>query len=122
MLQAVETSKATNGGKVWFIDVIGDKTAIDKGNLLSSVVWDLVPVYSAMIEDLKADKFGTHGYSIQLNDDSVHLLHTKHIPDDVWAQLEAVRKQIIDGSVKVEPVWDAPKVRALMTSVTDAPK
>jgi basic membrane protein A and related proteins len=122
MLQAVETSKATNGGKVWFIDVIGDKTSIDKGNLLSSVVWDLVPVYSAMIEDLKADKFGTHGYSIQLSDNSVHLLHTKHIPDDVWAQLEAVRKQIIDGSVKVEPVWDAPKVRALMTSVTDAPK
>ncbi len=122
MLQAVETSKATNGGKVWFIDVIGDKTSIDKGNLLSSVVWDLVPVYSAMIEDLKADKFGTHGYSIQLTDNSVHLLHTKHIPDDVWAQLEAVRKQIIDGSVKVEPVWDAPKVRALMTSVTDAPK
>ena len=34
MLQAVETSKATNGGKVWFIDVIGDKTSIDKGNLL----------------------------------------------------------------------------------------
>ena len=31
-------------------------------------------------------------------------------------------KQIIDGKLKVEPVWDAPKVRALMTSVTDAPK
>jgi basic membrane protein A len=122
MLQAVETGKSTSGGKVWFIDVIGDKTSIDKGNLLSSVVWNLVPVYSAMVEDLKADKFGTHGYSIQLADDSVQLLHTKHIPDDVWAQLQDVRKQIIDGTLKIEPVWDAPKVRALMTSVTDAPK
>ena len=81
-----------------------------------------MPVYSAMIEDLKADKFGTNGYSIELNDNSVHLLHTKHIPDDVWAELEAVREQIIDGKIKVEPVLDAPKVRALMTSVTDAPK
>ena len=97
-------------------------TATDTDRTASDVVWDLVPVYSAMIEDLKADKFGTHGYSIQLNDNSVHLLHTKHISDDLWAQLEAVRKQIIDGSVKVEPVWDAPKVCALMTSVTDAPK
>jgi simple sugar transport system substrate-binding protein len=121
MLQAVETTKSTKGGKVWFIDVIGDKTPIDKGNLLSSVVWDLVPVYSAMVEDLKADKFGTHEYSIHLADNSVQLLHTKHIPDDVWASLEKLRSQIIDGSVKVDRIEDAQKVRALMSSVTDAP-
>jgi simple sugar transport system substrate-binding protein len=122
MLQAVETAKATDGGKVWFIDVIGDKTSIDKGNLLSSVIWNLVPVYSAMVEDLKADTFGTKGYSIQLSDDSVQLLHSKHIPDDVWNEVSAVRKQIVDGSLKIEPVWEADKVRALMTSVTDAPQ
>ena len=42
MLQAVETGKSTSGGKVWFIDVIGDKTPIDKGNLLhpSSGIWN----------------------------------------------------------------------------------
>src|SRR5262249_41745133 len=68
MLQACETTKATNGGKVWYIDVIGDKTKIDKGNLLSSVVWNLVPVYSAMVEDLKANTFGTKHYEIKLSD------------------------------------------------------
>jgi basic membrane protein A len=117
MLQAVETRKSTGGGKVWFIDVIGDKTPIDKGNLLSSVVWNLVPVYSAMIEDLKANKFGTHAYPIQLADDSVRLLHSKHIPDKVWAEVDAVRAQIIDGKLKVEPIFDAVRVRALMNSV-----
>ncbi len=121
MLQAVETSKAADGGKVWFIDVIGDKTSIDKGNLLSSVIWNLVPVYSAMVEDLKADKFGTKGYSIQLSDDSVQLLHSKHIPDDVWAEVSSVREEIVSGKLKIDPVWEADKVRALMTSVTDAP-
>jgi simple sugar transport system substrate-binding protein len=122
MLQAVETTKATNGGKVWFIDVIGDKTSIDKGYLLSSVVWNLVPVYSAMVEDLKADTFGTKGYSIQLADDSVTLLHSKHIPDKVWSDVSAIRQQIVDGKMKIEPVWEADKVRALMSSVTDAPQ
>lgn len=117
MLQAVETRKSTGGGKLWFIDVIGDKTPIDKGNLLSSVVWNLVPVYSAMIEDLKANKFGTHAYPIQLADDSVRLLHSKHIPDKVWAEVDAVRTQIIDGKLKVEPIFDAVRVRALMNSV-----
>jgi len=122
MLQAVETRKSTGGGKVWFIDVIGDKTPVDKGHLLSSVVWNLVPVFSAMIEDLKADKFGTHSYPIQLADDSVRLLHSKYIPDTVWSDVEAVRKQIIDGKVKIEPIFDAVKVRALMTSVAAPPK
>ncbi len=121
MLQAVETAKSTSGGKVYFIDVIGDKTPIDKGNLLSSVVWNLVPVYTAMVEDPKADTFGTHGYSIQLKDDSVHLLKTKNVSDDAWAAVEAEKAKIIDGSLKVEPVWDAKDVRALMSSVTDAP-
>ena len=118
MLQAVETTKAANGNKVWFIDVIGDKSAIDKGHLLSSVVWNMVPVYSAMVEDLKADRFGTKGYSIGLADDSVQLLKTPHIPNDVWTDLMKVRDEIVGGSVKVEPVWDAEKVRALMTSTT----
>jgi basic membrane protein A and related proteins len=117
MLQAVETRKSTGGGKLWFIDVIGDKTPIDKGNLLSAVVWNLVPVYSAMIEDLKANKFGTHAYPIQLADDSVRLLHSKHIPDPVWAEVDAVRTRIIEGKLKVEPIFDAVRVRALMNSV-----
>lgn len=117
MIQAVETTKAVDGGKAWFIDVIGDKSSLDKGNLLSSVLWDMVPVYSAMVEDLKADKFGTKRYKIGLADDSVRLLKTPHIPDDVWAGIMKVRDQIIDGSVKVEEITDAQKVRALMSTV-----
>ena len=117
MIEAVETTKATDGGQAWFIDVIGDKTSIDKGFLLSSVLWNMVPVYSAMVEDLQADTFGTRGYAIGLADDSVQLLKTTHIPGDVWNDVMAVRQQIVDGSMKLEPVWDAEAVRALMSSV-----
>lgn len=123
MLQAVDNGKAAGGGKVWFIDVIGDKTSIDKQNsLLSSVVWDLTPLYSEMVEDLKADKFGTHEYSLQLADNSIKLLHTKNIPDDVWAELEAIRGKIVDGSLKVDRIEDTDKVHALMSEVTPAPQ
>jgi basic membrane protein A len=82
MLQAVETKQSTGGGKVWFIDQIGDKTSID----------------------------------------SVRLLHSKYISDNVWSDMQAVRTQIIGGKVKVEAVWDAPTVRAMMTSVAAPPK
>jgi len=117
MIQAVETTKATDGGQAWFIDVIGDKSSLDKGYLLSSVLWDMMPVYSAMIEDLKADTFGTKGYKISLADDSVRLLQTSYIPGEIWDELMGLRQQIIDGQVKVDEIYDAEAVRALMTSV-----
>lgn len=120
MLQAVETKKSVAGGDVWFIDVIGDKSPIDKGHLLSSVVWDLVPVYTAMIEDLKVGKIGAHPYQIQLADDSVRLLKTKHIPDDIWALVSDTRQQIVDGKLKIEPIWEAEKVRAMMNAITES--
>jgi simple sugar transport system substrate-binding protein len=81
-----------------------------------------VPVYSAMVDDLKGDTFGTKGYSIQLSDDSVQLLHSKHIPDATWNDVMKVRDEIVAETLKIEPVWEADKVRALMTSVTDAPQ
>jgi basic membrane protein A and related proteins len=117
MLQATETTKTPKGDPVWFIDNIGDKSKIDKGTLLSGVVWNLVPVYTAMVEDLKADRFGTHPYKMGLADGSVELLHSKHIPDGVWAQISDIRKDIISGKIKIEPIYDAQKVRAMMTSV-----
>ena len=117
MLQAVETTKATDGGKVMFIDVIGDKTPIDKGYLLSSVVWNITPVYIAMINDLKADTFGTKSYSIGLADDSVKLLKTKQIPDATWAEISKLRDDILAGTIKVDPIFDAAAVRALMNDV-----
>ncbi|HEY6630333.1 MAG TPA: BMP family protein [Rhizobiaceae bacterium] len=117
MLQAVETTKATDGGKAYFIDVIGDKTSIDKGFLLSSVVWDLTPVYAAMIDDLKADKFGSRNYDIKLSDNSLSLLKTKNVPDDVWAQIEAIKADIVAGKVVVEPKYDAESVHKLVKAV-----
>ncbi len=117
MIQAVETTAATDGGKAWFIDVIGDKTSLDKGHLLSSVLWDMEPVYTAMVEDLNAGTYGTKSYKIQLADDSVRLLKTDHIADDTWASMVALRQDIIDGKVSVDLITDAQEVRALMTSV-----
>ena len=119
MLQAVETTPAADGGKVLFIDVIGDKSSLDKGHLLSSVIWDITPVYTAMINDLKADTFGTKSYAIGLKDDSVKLLKTPQVPEDVWTEIMGLRDQIIDGTIVVEPVFEATDVRARMSDVKE---
>jgi basic membrane protein A len=120
MIQAVETTPAPDGGKVFFIDVIGDKSSLDKGHLLTSVLWNMVPVYSAMVEDLNNGSFGSNRYQIKLDDDSVQLLKTDHIPADAWSELMAMRDQIIDGSIEVDVIFDAQDVRALMNKVDAA--
>ncbi|MGH2340398.1 putative B6 ABC transporter substrate-binding protein [Segnochrobactraceae bacterium EtOH-i3] len=116
MIQAIETVKPPSGNKVWFIDVIGDKSSIDKGYLLSSVVWNFEPVFSKMIADIKADNFGTQNYGLALADNSLRLLKTASIPEPVWADLMTVRQEIIDGKIKVTPEYDGLKVRQMMTS------
>mgnify|MGYP003542229233 CR=1 FL=1 len=35
---------------------------------------------------------------------------------------DGIGKEIVAETLKIEPVWEADKVRALMTSVTDAPQ
>src|SRR5262249_61110764 len=118
MIEAVETNKATDGGKVWFIDVIGDKTSLDKGNLLSSVLWNFEPVFGQMVKDIQDGTFGKHGYAMSLADGSIALLKTKHIPDKVWAEVMKAQADIVSGKTKVEAVLDADNVRALMSNVT----
>lgn len=120
MIQAVETLTPPTGEKVWFIDVIGDKTSIDKGHLLSSVIWDMAPVFTQMVEDIRADVFGTRSYALTLEDGSQRLLQTPHIPEDVWAELEAVKEQIIAGEIAVDIVVEPEATRALMSATTVA--
>ena len=117
MLQAVETAKPADGGKIWFIDVIGDKSSIDHGSLLSSVVWDYAPVFEQMVQDIKADTFGTHDYHLSLGSNSIRLLKTPHIPENVWTELMAAQADIIAGRLKVEQTFDPAKVRSAMSSV-----
>jgi len=115
MIQAVETNPATDGSDVMFIDVIGDKSSLDTGHLLTSVVWDMTPVYTAMVEDLRNDEFGTKSYAITLADGSVSLLETPQVDAEAWQEVMALQDQIIAGEITVDPVFDAEAVRALVT-------
>ena len=115
MIQAVETNQATDGSDVLFIDVIGDKSELDTGHLLTSVVWDMTPVYTAMIEDVRSDTFGEKTYAIGLADGSVSLLETPQVDAEAWEEVMAVKDQILSGEVVLEPIFDATAVRELVT-------
>ncbi|MBX3030463.1 MAG: BMP family ABC transporter substrate-binding protein [Chloroflexi bacterium] len=103
MLQAVETATPPAGAeKVWFIDVIGDKTSIDEqGVLLSSVVWDFAPGYVQALADLAAGTFGSTGYTLDAANGGIKLLQTDKISAEAWAAVEAARAGIADGSITV---------------------
>lgn len=121
MLEAVETNLASDGEKVFFIDVIGDKTEIDtNGHLLSSVLWDFSGVFEQMVRDIEAGTFGNSGYALGAGDGSVSLLKTDLIPDDLWAELQDIKQQLLDGDIVVEIVTDADGVRSRMSSVDSA--
>jgi simple sugar transport system substrate-binding protein len=118
MLEAIETNEAADGGKVLFIDVIGNKSSIDDGgHLLSSVLWDFSGAFERMITDIGAGTFGNTNYDLGLADGSVDLLQTDLIPADLWAEVQDLKQQILGGSVVVENIADADGVHARMSSV-----
>jgi len=116
MLQAVETATPPAGAdKVWFIDVIGDKTSIDKkGVILTSVWWDYLPVFKQAYEALAAGTFGDEVLYLSVANDSIKLLHTDFIPDVVWADVEEIKTDIAIGAVKVPETNDKAAVEALI--------
>lgn len=102
MLQAVETAKPPAGAsKVYFIDVIGDKTNVDKeGVLLSSVVWDFTDIYNQAISDVAAGTFGQKGYELTV-DNGISLLRTDNAPAEVWEAIDEAQAGVADGSIEI---------------------
>jgi basic membrane protein A len=111
MLQAVQTAKAPAGAsKVYFIDVIGNKTKIDKkGVLLSSELWDFTPIYTQAIKDVNAGTFGKT-YILGANN-GLSLLKTNKAPASAWAKVATAQKRIASGAIKVVSTATEPAVK-----------
>jgi simple sugar transport system substrate-binding protein len=117
MLQAVETATPPSGAsKVWFIDVIGNKTPIDKkGVLLSSVLWDFTPIFENAIKQIQDGTFGQKSYFLNL-DNGMGMLQTQYIPSDIWTKIETAKQGILDGSIQVPVTTKSSQVKALIAS------
>jgi simple sugar transport system substrate-binding protein len=102
MLQACSAKKARDGGKVWFIDVIGDKRSIDRADvLLTSVIMDLSVVYEEVIKSFMDGTFGKQHW-ISMQNGAVYLLDlNRDVPNSVKVELKDIKAKIIAGRIEV---------------------
>jgi basic membrane protein A len=99
-LQAIENAKVNH--KVWYIGDIGNMTPIDKKHvLLSSVMWSFTSAFNKAVRDVNAGTFGTHGYTLNVNNGGVYLLKTKYIPAATWTQIATDQRGIASGKIRV---------------------
>lgn len=105
MLQACSTKKAKDGGKVWFIDVIGDKRSIDRSDvLLTSVIMDLSVVYEEVIKSYMDGTFGKQHW-VSMDNGAVYLLElNRAVPNSVKVALKDIKEKIVAGQIKVADV------------------
>jgi basic membrane protein A len=114
IMKACEENKAKDGGKVWFIDVIGDKTGIDRKQvLLASVLWNFDVVYEMMLIDIYCDRFGGD-YRQTLENGGISLAVYKDIPSEVRAAMKRAEEGIKSGSIKVSNIADTKEMRSYM--------
>ena len=102
MLQACSTKKAKDGGKAWFIDVIGDKRSIDKSDvLLTSVLWDMSVVYDEIIKSYMDGTYGKEHW-VAMDNGAIYLLEpNKAVPQDIRTELKAIEKKVKSGAVQM---------------------
>ena len=111
MIQAVEAAD-----NVMFIDVIGDKTKIDKkGILLSSVLWNFDVLFNEAIDDVDAGTFGDKNYALDLENKGISLLKTDQIEDSAWQAVEKARDAIVSGDVQVPETTKKSQVEDLIS-------
>jgi basic membrane protein A and related proteins len=102
------------GHKVWFIDVIGNKTPIDTHHvLLSSVMWNFTPVFRQAVADINKGTYGTHDYYVTAKS-GISLLHTRYISSSLWSTLERDRHGIASGKIHVPLTTTEAQVKALI--------
>ena len=117
MMQAVETATPPAGAdKVYFIDVIGDKSSLDKKHIyLSSVVWDFTQIDTELVKMVQDGMFGRKSMYLDLNN-GLGLLKTDLIPPGVWRKVEVAKQGVMDGSIKVPLTTSAKEVKAMIAS------
>ena len=102
MLQACSAKKARDGGKAWFIDVIGDKRSIDRADvLLTSVLWDMSVVYDEIIKSYMDGTYGKEHW-VGMSNNSIYLLEpNKAVPQNIRNELKAIKKELLSGDIRV---------------------
>ena len=95
-----------------FIDVIGDKSESEASDfLLTSVLFDYSAAYRQFIGDLEAGTFGSV-YTMNLANGGVRLLPTViPVRPETAPAVETARAAIVDGTVTVSVIGDAPGVQ-----------
>jgi len=110
MIQAVEGADG-----VKFIDVIGDKTKIDKKKvLLSSVLWNFDVLFNQAIDDIDAGTFGEKNYALDLENKGISLLQTDQIDDKAWQEVEKAQESIVAGDVELPETTKKSQVEDLI--------
>jgi basic membrane protein A len=114
IMKACEENKARDGGKVWFIDVIGDKSGIDsKGILLGSVLWNFDVIYEMMLIDVYCGRFGGD-YRQTLENGGIELALYKDIPSRAMAAMKQAQEGITSGRLTVSNIPDTREMRSYM--------
>ena len=108
MLQACSTKKARDGGKVWFIDVIGDKRSIDRADvLLSSILFDFSVTYDEIIRTVLDGSFGKQHW-MSVNNKAVYLLEpNKAVSQKIKSDIETARGKVLSKEIKVVDIVTA---------------
>lgn len=106
--------EAAKEAGVWCVGDMNDQNALAPDLMVTSTYWDLSVVFEAILTDVKAGKLGGGMYvmGMQSGATDVAPFHGL-VPDDIAAQVNAVRDLIIAGKFTVPKFTEIPTPETL---------
>lgn len=101
---------------VKYIATIGDVSELVKEpeTVLTSVRWNFENAYVQAIEDVENSTFAKKPYNLTLANDGFNLQNSSDLNPKIQQAVEKAKKEIEDGSIKVERAVDRKSLSALL--------
>jgi len=109
-LGTIEAAKARGG---YVTGYVGDMSTNGPDNVLVNIQWNLVPLFTKMLEDTHAGKFDNPWYPYGMKDDVIQVTYNEglkgKIPAEALAAVDQAIKDIKSGKLVVPYVPEAKK-------------
>jgi basic membrane protein A len=105
------------GNKVKYIADIGDVSDLvtDKSEVLTSVLWEFQGAYEQAIKDIKAKKFATSPYDLNLKNGGIKLQDTDELTASIKSDVTKAKSGIEGGSITVPNTATKAELTALLS-------
>lgn len=107
--------KRTETGETQLVGLVGEKTELNRENImLTSVMVNPAVAFEQALRDIRAERFGTRVYTLDLENGGITLLQTGRTPQDAYEMALEAGEQFADDAIELPKATNEEELDAVI--------